>query len=46
MKILTSKWFEKVFLTISLLLLIWMIIGFIFVGSYIFLLLIEEIKAM
>ncbi len=46
MKILTSKWFEKIFLMTSLLLFIWMIIGLIFVGGFIFLLLVEEIKTM
>lgn len=46
MKILKSKWFEKIFMTTSWLLLIWLIIGFVVVGGFILLLFIDEIKTM
>lgn len=46
MGILNSKWVEKIFLTASGLLLIWLILGFVFVGGFIFLLFIIEIQEM
>jgi len=46
MGILNSKWFEKIFLTTSWFLLIWLILGFGVVGGFILLLFISEIKAM
>lgn len=46
MKILNSKRFEKIFLTTSWLLLIWLIIGFVVVGGFILLLFIGEITGM
>lgn len=42
MKWLDSKWFEKIFLTVSSLLLIWLVIGFVVVGGFILLLGIAE----
>ena len=46
MRIFNSKWFEKIFLTASWLLLIWLILGFVVIGGFILLLFISEIKAM
>jgi hypothetical protein len=40
MKLLNSKWFEKAFMAVSGLLLIWLILGFLFI----LLLFIEELQ--
>ncbi|CEG21400.1 hypothetical protein BN1080_00310 [Planococcus massiliensis] len=44
MKGLNSKWFEKIFLGVSGLLLIWLIFGFVTVGGFILLLFMEELQ--
>lgn len=44
MKLLNSKWFEKVFMAVSGLLLIWLISGFLLVGGFLLLLFIQELQ--
>ncbi|UJF26762.1 hypothetical protein [Planococcus sp. 107-1] len=44
MKLLNCKWFEKAFMAVSGLLLIWLILGFLLIGGFILLLFMEEFQ--